>query len=234
MAGSVRQLDWRTPAGVGWPWTLLLAFARSCRPCADHACWIGRISSRPGLARSARRLRKAAVNQADGDRPLADGRCDAFDRAVPDVAGGQHAGCAGFEQVGFPWQGPAFGQVWAGEDEAPLVAGHRLGQPLGERLRADQDKQPIGGLCLGIAGVPVPESELLQAPCTAAVMERAGISPDRPGRRPRRPPARAAAGRIRRVSEPAAAPPRQCRSAVPRAGRSVAGRRPSGPGGAAR
>jgi hypothetical protein len=98
---------------------------------------------------------------------------------VPDVAGGEHAGCAGFEQVGFPRQGPAFGQVWAGEDEAPLVAGHRLGQPLRERLRADQDEQPIGGLCLGIAGVPAPESELLQAPRTAAVMERAGISPDR-------------------------------------------------------
>ena len=82
---------------------------------------------------------------------------------MPDVAGGEYAGCAGFEQVGLPWLGPAFCEVGAGEDEAPLVAADRERQPVGEGLRADQDEQPVGGFCLAFAGVPVPEGELFQA-----------------------------------------------------------------------
>jgi hypothetical protein len=80
---------------------------------------------------------------------------------VPHVARGEHTGCAGFEQVGFPLQGPSFSQVRAGKDEAPLVAPDRLGQPVGEWLGADQDEQPVGRRCFGFAGVPVPEAELL-------------------------------------------------------------------------
>jgi hypothetical protein len=67
---------------------------------------------------------------------------------VPDVADGEHTGCAGFEQVGFPRPGPAFSQVRAGQDVAPLVAPDRLRKPAGVRLRADQDEQGIGVLCL--------------------------------------------------------------------------------------
>src|SRR5260370_799841 len=88
--------------------------------------------------------------------------------SVPNVADGEHTGRAGFEQVGFPLQGPAFSQVWAGQDVAPWVAPNRLWQPFGERLRADQDEQPVGRFCLGIASVPVPESDLLQASIAVA------------------------------------------------------------------
>src|SRR5580698_944392 len=77
-------------------------------------------------------------------------------------------GCAGFEQVGVPSQGPASSQVRAGQDEAPLVAPDHLGQPVGEWLRADQDEQPVGRLCAGIACVLVPESELLQTSIAVA------------------------------------------------------------------
>jgi hypothetical protein len=87
---------------------------------------------------------------------------------VPDVADGEHTGCAGFEQVGFPLLGPATSEVRTGQDEAPLVAPDRLGQPVGKWPRADQDEQRVGRLCLGIAGVPVPEAELLQASIAAA------------------------------------------------------------------
>src|SRR5215471_13760010 len=70
---------------------------------------------------------KVVVDQADGDRAIADGRGHAFDRAMPDVASGEHARGSGLEQVGSPLQGPVLSGVGSGEDESPLVASYSFG-----------------------------------------------------------------------------------------------------------
>src|SRR6185437_12148906 len=41
----------------------------------------------------------------------------------------------------------AGGQVWAGEDEPPPVAGGGSAEPLGPRLGADEDEQGVRGDC---------------------------------------------------------------------------------------
>src|SRR5215469_13611128 len=61
-----------------------------------------------------RYLSKVFVNEADGDGSVADGGCHAFDRTVPDIAGSEHAGCAGLEQEGFAPQGPPLSELRAG------------------------------------------------------------------------------------------------------------------------
>ena len=87
---------------------------------------------------------------------------------MPDVAGGEHAGGGGLQQEGSPLQGPVLTGVGSGEDESPLVAPYRFGEPAGERLRADQDKQASGWYQLGFARVAVPEQQLLKMPAATA------------------------------------------------------------------
>jgi len=76
---------------------------------------------------------------------------------VPDVAGGEHAGGGGLQQERSPLQGPVLSGVGSGEDESPLVAPYRVGEPVGERLCADQDEQTGGWHELGFASVAVAE-----------------------------------------------------------------------------
>ena len=80
-----------------------------------------------------------------------------FYRAVPDVAGGEHAWGGGLQQEGRPLQGPVLTGVGSGEDESPLVALYRFGEPAGERLCADQDEQAGGWCPFGLARVAVAE-----------------------------------------------------------------------------
>jgi hypothetical protein len=70
---------------------------------------------------------------------------------MPDVARGEHAGGGGLQQEGRPLQGPVLTGVGSGEDESPLVAPDRFGEPAGERLRADQDEQADGWYQFGFA-----------------------------------------------------------------------------------
>jgi hypothetical protein len=83
---------------------------------------------------------KVFVDELDGGGAFADGRGDAFDRAVADVAGGEDAGQAGLQQQRWSVQGPALGwpavaeQVAAGEQETPLVPVDGAGQPAGVGL----------------------------------------------------------------------------------------------------
>src|SRR5262249_61524491 len=90
------------------------------------------------------------VHQGDGGGAFADGGGDPFDRSAAHVPGGEHPG-----QAGLQWQRPAGGvpagaagaggQVGAGADVPPLVAGDGLVEPLGARPGADEDEQGVGG-----------------------------------------------------------------------------------------
>src|SRR6188508_3680782 len=89
-------------------------------------------------------LGKAAEDERCDHRPLADGRGDAFRRAVPHVAGGEKPDAAGFEGQRIALERPALrqarlaSQVRPGEDVAPIVRDHVLaGAPLGVRPAAD-------------------------------------------------------------------------------------------------
>jgi hypothetical protein len=103
------------------------------------------------------RERKVVVDEADGDRAIADGGGHTFYRAVPDVAGGEHARGGGLQREWSPLQGPVLTGVGSGEDVSPWVALYRFGEPAGERLRADQDEQAGGWHQFGLARVAVAE-----------------------------------------------------------------------------
>ena len=67
-----------------------------------------------------------------------------------DVAGHEHPGDAGLQQVRVAVQVPArralaaADQVGPGDHEAAAVADERVGQPVGQRGRADEDEQVPG------------------------------------------------------------------------------------------
>lgn len=85
--------------------------------------------------------------------------CDprgAFHRAVPDVADGEYAWAGGLQQEGSPLQEPVLAGVGSGEDESPLVALDRFGEPAREWLSTDEDEQAGGWDQLGFARVAVP------------------------------------------------------------------------------
>src|SRR6516162_1157739 len=96
---------------------------------------------------------EVVVDEADGGGAIAHGGGNTFHRAVPDVADGEYARGGGLQQEGSPLQGPALAGVGSGEDESPLVALDRFGEPAGERLRADQDEQAGRRYQFGLAGV---------------------------------------------------------------------------------
>src|SRR5688572_30426007 len=80
---------------------------------------------------------------------LAHCRRHPLDRIVADVAGGEDAGNACFEQVGCPLERPSreillAGEIRAGENEAVAVARQTVGQPFGTRRGADEDEQEAG------------------------------------------------------------------------------------------
>ena len=78
------------------------------------------------------------MDEADDRGALADGGGAALDRAGADVAGGVDAGDAGFEQA----VGAGLG---AGEDEALLVAGDRVAEPLGAGRGAEEEEEEREG-----------------------------------------------------------------------------------------
>ena len=102
------------------------------------------------LRRSGSWRSQVAVGESHGHRALADGRGDPLDRVGAYVAGDEHAGDAGLQRPRVAVQRPAARplpvdeQVGAGEQEAALVALERAGQPVGARLRADEDERVAG------------------------------------------------------------------------------------------
>ena len=74
-------------------------------------------------------------------------RGSAFDGAVADIAAGEGAGDAGFEEVGVAVKGPVPGaaHVGAGEDEAAFVVSDFGGEPVGLGVGADEDEEAGGG-----------------------------------------------------------------------------------------
>ena len=74
------------------------------------------------------------MDEAHDRRALADRGRAALDRAGADVAGGVDAGDAGLEQA----LGAGLG---AGEDEAVLVAGDRVAEPVGAGRGAEEEEE---------------------------------------------------------------------------------------------
>jgi hypothetical protein len=95
------------------------------------------------------------VGELDGACAFADGGRDSFGGSAACVAGGEHAGHAGFHWERQPAGGPAGGQLAAGakvgpgEQEAGRVLGEGAGQPAGVRPGADEDEQRAGWDLLG-------------------------------------------------------------------------------------
>ena len=74
------------------------------------------------------------MDELDGHRPFADGGGAALGRPGADVAGREHAGDVGLEQV-------VRAGCRAGEDEAVLVAADGVVEPFGARQRAEEEEQ---------------------------------------------------------------------------------------------
>ena len=119
------------------------------------------------------------MDEGDGDGALADGRGDALDGLVADVAGGEHAGHRGFEQERLAFERPSGEvvrrEVRAGADEPAAVARERVTEPVGPRRGADKDEQHLG---LDLARVAVRSGERDAFEVVAAVARL-----DRPAQR---------------------------------------------------
>src|SRR5215831_6037438 len=126
---------------------------------------------------------QVVVDEADGGGAIAHGGGHAFHRAVPDVADGEHTRGRGLQQEGSPLQGPVLTGIWPGEDEPPWVALDRFGEPAGERLRTDQDEQAGGRYQFGLAGVAVPQQQLIKMPAATAAGDLAAVPDGHMGRR---------------------------------------------------
>src|ERR1700675_1248079 len=91
------------------------------------------------------------MHELNDDGAFADAGSDAFYRAVADIADHKDAWDVGFEQAGIGVRGPGTGGlaaakgVWAGEDEAALVAFDKIAKPIGAGLRANEDEEAGGG-----------------------------------------------------------------------------------------
>src|SRR5580704_1879024 len=96
-------------------------------------------------------LGQILMHELNDDGAFADAGSDAFYRAVADIADHKDSRDVGFEQAGIALESPGSGalaiakQVWAGEDEAALVASDETAEPFGARLRANEDEQAGGG-----------------------------------------------------------------------------------------
>ena len=84
------------------------------------------------------------VDELHGHRAFADGRRAALGRAGADVAGREHAGNVGLQQVVHVGRG-------AGEDEAVAVAADGIVEPFGTRQCAEEeDQEPVGEELAGL------------------------------------------------------------------------------------
>src|SRR5690348_13670430 len=79
-------------------------------------------------------------------------------------------------------RGPVLTGAGSGEDESPLVALYRFGEPAGERLCADQDEQAGGRCPFGLARVAVAEQQLLKVPAATAARDLAAVADVHVGR----------------------------------------------------
>ncbi len=107
------------------------------------------------------------MDERDGRRALPYRRRDTLDRAVADVAHGEHARDAGLEEHRGPSQRPggrpALGEEIApGHDEAPLVAHDPFREPARVRRGADEHEEGVGRDGLDPAGLGVAERQPVQ------------------------------------------------------------------------
>ena len=145
------------------------------------------------------------MHEGDRHRPLPDGRRDALDRAVPQVARDEDAGLAGLEEervarVRPPAPVAVLGEeVGARDEEAVVVAAQPALDARGDRLGADEDERRVGGERAPLARRGVGDLELLQAlrrrgrrrPVSVSGPRSAGAPPRAaPGSPTSRPPAR--------------------------------------------
>src|SRR5215813_9387636 len=116
------------------------------------------------------------MDEADGYRAIANCGRHAFDRAVPGIAHGEHARDRGLERERNTLQRPVLTSVGPGENESPLVASYRGGQPVGKRLGADQYEQAGRWHLIDIARVPVPEQQMLKMRVAATAGDLAPVT----------------------------------------------------------
>jgi hypothetical protein len=64
----------------------------------------------------------------------------------------------------------------SGADESPLITLDCFGEPARERLRTDQDEQAGGWYQFGLAGVAVPQQQLIEVPGAAAADDLAAVA----------------------------------------------------------
>ena len=101
------------------------------------------------------------MNLRYGDRPFSHGGCHPFHRPGAHVAGGEHAGQAGFQRqrCRLACFGPAgphrAGQAGQEELPRPVARDDIIGQPVGVRGGADHDEQRRRWHRLLAAGGPV-------------------------------------------------------------------------------
>ena len=95
-------------------------------------------------------LLQVAVHERDGHRALADGRGDPLHRLGPDVAGDEHAGHAGLQEVRVAVQRPAGRRRPSSSRPGPVRTNPRSSrttdavEPVGARGAADEDEQVAG------------------------------------------------------------------------------------------
>src|SRR5687767_7508809 len=100
------------------------------------------------------------MNELHGDRAFANGRGNALDGAMADIADHEYTGHARLEQFRLAVERPAPGrttvayQIAPGENEATLVSFDGVLQPLGPRLRADKDEERARGDFLSAFACP--------------------------------------------------------------------------------
>src|SRR5258708_21171866 len=101
------------------------------------------------------------MNKSDGDAAFADGGGYALDRAEANIATGEHAGDAGFDEIGVAALLPAarFDHVAAGENIAARVTSNFWRQPTGFGVGANEHKQSPRVLSPDFTGVAVENVE---------------------------------------------------------------------------
>src|SRR5690242_10339280 len=123
------------------------------------------------------------VHELDDDGAFAHARGDAFDGAMAHVANNKNSGDAGFKQGGIARKRPCFrpfaiaDEIWAGENEAAVVALNDGAEPCSAGLSADKNEKTAGRQFLGFAGRRALDGDAGEARIT---MHRgdAGLGPD--------------------------------------------------------
>src|SRR5215207_5843453 len=88
------------------------------------------------------------MDQVDGHRPFANSRGNSLHRGSAYITRDKDARQASLKRQWLPLECPARGssithQLGTGNDETAVVTGDRLSEPVGMRVRADEDKQEV-------------------------------------------------------------------------------------------